>query len=168
MNGLLQHLWQQAAAEGISVFVSSGDAGSSMCDVPDEYFATPFSLGVNALASTPYNTAVGGTEFADTNTNTYWNTTVSANLSSAKGYIPEAVWNESCNTNIGVSADNCYFDPTEEGTYAGGGGASNCAVHPRRRHAQPAYRPLRLHQWLCEAQLATGYGRSGGRGARSA
>jgi subtilase family serine protease len=123
-------LWQQAAAEGISVFVSSGDAGSSMCDVPNEYFATSYGMGVNALASTPYNTAVGGTEFADTSVNTYWNTTVSADLSSAKGYIPEAVWNESCNANVAVSADNCYFDPTDESTYAGGGGASNCAVHP--------------------------------------
>ena len=123
-------LWQQAAAEGISVFVSAGDAGSSMCDVPNEYLATPYGLGVNALASTPYNTAVGGTEFADTNLNAYWNQTVSSNLSSAKGYIPEAVWNESCNANLSVSADNCYFDPTDEGTYAGGGGASNCSVHP--------------------------------------
>ena len=123
-------LWQQAAAEGISVFVSAGDAGSSMCDIPNEYLATPYGLGVNALASTPYNTAVGGTEFADTNLNAYWNQTVSSNLSSAKGYIPEAVWNESCNANLAVSSDNCYFDPTAEGTYAGGGGASNCSVHP--------------------------------------
>jgi hypothetical protein len=123
-------LWQQAAAEGISVFVSSGDAGSSMCDVPNEYLATPYGLGVNALASTPYNTAVGGTEFADTNLNSYWNTTVNADLSSAKGYIPEAVWNESCNAYLPVGADNCYFNPTAEGTYAGGGGASNCSVHP--------------------------------------
>jgi hypothetical protein len=124
------NLWQQAAAEGISVFVASGDAGSSMCDVPNAYFATSFGMGVNGLASTPYNTAVGGTEFADTSVNTYWNTTVSANLSSAKGYIPEAVWNESCNEELAVTSDNCYFDPTQEGTYAGGGGASHCAVHP--------------------------------------
>jgi hypothetical protein len=122
-------LWQQAAAEGITVFVSSGDAGSSACDIPNEYFATNYPMGVNGLASTPYNVAVGGTEFNDVNTNTYWNQTVSANLSSAIGYIPEAVWNESCNPNLPVSEDNCYFSPTDEGTYAGGGGASNCSTY---------------------------------------
>jgi len=123
-------LWQQAAAEGISVLVSAGDAGSSMCDVPNEYFATNFDLGVNGLASTPYNTAVGGTEFADTDPNTYWNVNLNSDLSSVKGYIPEAIWNEACNPNIPVSADNCFFSPTAEGTYAGGGGASTCSVHP--------------------------------------
>jgi hypothetical protein len=123
-------LWEQAAAEGISVFVSSGDAGSSMCDVPDEYLATPYGLGVNGLASTPFNTAVGGTEFADTTLNTYWSQTVNADQSSVLGYIPEAVWNESCNQNLPVTADNCYFDPNGGGTYAGGGGASSCSVHP--------------------------------------
>ena len=35
-------LFQQAAAEGISVFVSSGDAGASGCD---RAFATPPSTG---------------------------------------------------------------------------------------------------------------------------
>jgi len=124
------NLWKQAAAEGISVFVSSGDAGSSACDVPSEYRASKYGLGVNALASTPYNTAVGGTEFADTDVNSYWNTTVGADQSSAKGYIPEAVWNESCNTNLSISSDNCFYDPTYEQTYATGGGASNCSVHP--------------------------------------
>ena len=123
-------LWQQASAEGISVLISSGDAGSSMCDVPNEYLATPYSLGVNGLASTPYNTAVGGTEFADSDPNTYWNLTLNADLSSVKGYVPEMVWNEACNLNIPVTADNCFFGTTAEGTYAAGGGASNCSVHP--------------------------------------
>jgi hypothetical protein len=123
-------LWQQATAEGISVFVAAGDAGSSMCDIPNEYIASPYGLGVNALASTPYNTAVGGTEFADSDPNTYWNVNVNTGLSSVKGYIPENVWNESCNPNLPVSADNCFFDPDGEGTYATGGGASSCAVHP--------------------------------------
>ena len=123
-------LWQQAAAEGITVFVSSGDAGSSLCDIPNEYIATSYGLGVNGLASTPYNVAVGGTEFAEPSINTFWNTTVNPDLSSAKGYVPEAVWNESCNPNLPVGPDNCYFDPTAEGTYAAGGGASNCSQHP--------------------------------------
>lgn len=123
-------IWQQASAEGISVMVSAGDSGSSSCDVPSEYLATPYAMGVSGLASTPYNTAVGGTEFNDANLSTYWSDTNSAGFSSAKGYIPEMVWNESCNDYLPVGPTNCYFDPTAEGTYAGGGGASNCSVHP--------------------------------------
>ena len=84
-NDFYRDLWQQAAAEGITVFVASDDSGSSGCDVPSEYFATPYGLGVNALASTPYNVAVGGTEFLDTDLNTYWNIDNSKNLSSGKG-----------------------------------------------------------------------------------
>jgi subtilase family serine protease len=123
-------LWQQASAEGITVFVSAGDAGSSDCDVPSEYLATSYDFGVNGLASTPYNVAVGGTEFNDTNVSTYWSPTINADMSSALGYVPEAVWNESCNPNLPVGPDNCYFSPTVEGTYATGGGASTCSQHP--------------------------------------
>ena len=123
-------LWQQASAEGISVLISSGDAGSSTCDVPSEYLATTHGLGVNGIASTPYDTAVGGTEFADADPNAYWNQTINADQSSVKGYVPEAVWNEACNPNIPVTSSNCFYSTTNEGTYAGGGGASNCSVHP--------------------------------------
>ena len=129
-NDFYHDLWQQAAAEGITVFVSTGDSGSSGCDIPSVYFATPYGLGVNALASTPYNVAVGGTEFADRNLNTYWNLANDKNLSSAKGYVPEAVWNESCNPALPTSLSNCYFNPEIAGSYAGGGGASSCSVHP--------------------------------------
>lgn len=121
-------LWQQASVEGITVLVSSGDGGSSDCVVPSEYRASPFGLGVNGLASTPYNVAVGGTELNDVDTNTYWNIANASNLSSIKGYVPEAVWNESCNALLPASATNCYYSPSYESTYAGGGGASSCAT----------------------------------------
>ena len=121
-------LWQQASVEGITVLVSSGDGGSSACVIPNEYRASPFGLGVNGLASTPYNVAVGGTELSDADTNTYWNIANGPNLSSIKGYVPEAVWNESCNTFLPISATNCYYNPTSEGTYAAGGGASSCVT----------------------------------------
>jgi len=121
-------LWQQASVEGITVLVSSGDGGSSDCVIPSEYRASPFGLGVNGLASTPYDVAVGGTELNDVDTNTYWNIANGSNLSSIKGYVPEAVWNESCNSLLPVSATNCYFTPSSESTFAGGGGASSCAT----------------------------------------
>ena len=97
-NLFYNSLWQQAAAQGISVFVSSGDNGAAGCD--PIISATPAlqGLAVNGLASTPFNTAVGGTQFNDAGQDaTFWNTTNATGLISAKGYIPEAVWNETCN-----------------------------------------------------------------------
>jgi subtilase family serine protease len=123
------NMWQQAAAEGISVLVSSDDAGASGCAIPDEDFATKYGFGVNGLASTPYDTAVGGTEFNDPITDTYWSQTVNADQSSAKGYIPEAVWNESCNPSAPTGITNCYFNSIDESTFASGGGASTCSTH---------------------------------------
>lgn len=120
-------LWQQAAAEGITVFVSSGDAGASGCNNPEDR-STAFGFGVNGLASTPYNVAVGGTEFNDADLNTYWNLNNNKNSASAIGYIPEAVWNESCAENVATSFTNCYFPPYYLYSYAGGGGASSCVT----------------------------------------
>ena len=57
-----------------------------------------FGLQVSGYASTPYNVAVGGTDFNDfSNPGTYWNTTNnSTTQASAKSYIPETTWNDSC------------------------------------------------------------------------
>ena len=89
-------LFQQAAAEGISVFVSSGDSGASGCDTS---FITPPASPVpnspNVICSSTYATCVGGTEFNDAADPTeYWSTTNNSNLASALGYIPEGGWNE--------------------------------------------------------------------------
>jgi hypothetical protein len=121
-------LWQQAAAQGMTVFVSAGDAGSSGCNAP-ENAATVYGFGVNGLASSAYTVAVGGTEFNDADPTTYWNNTNAAGQLSVKGYVPEAVWNESCNGNIAPSSTNCAFAPYEIETYSGGGGFSSCVVH---------------------------------------
>jgi subtilase family serine protease len=104
------NMWQSAASEGIAVFVAAGDSGSASCDDGD-YFAES-GLTVNGLASTPYNTAVGGTDFnwctPDTFFNTecsassYWSTTNNSNGASVNtsgpqaGYVRETPWNESC------------------------------------------------------------------------
>ena len=94
--------YQQAVAEGVSVFVSSGDEGAASCDA-DEAVAT-HGIAVSGFASTPYNVAVGGTDFADAYNNgqggpsldTYWNASNTATFASAKSYIPEIPWNDSC------------------------------------------------------------------------
>jgi hypothetical protein len=94
-------LFQQATAEGISVFVSSGDSGASGCDAD---FTTPPALpspnSPNYICSSSYATCVGGTEFNDTNDpSLYWNTSNGRGLSSALGYIPEGAWNEPLDSN---------------------------------------------------------------------
>jgi subtilase family serine protease len=90
-------LFQQAASEGISVFVSSGDSGAAGCDaafvVPP---APPIANSPNYICSSSYATCVGGTEFNDTaNPSAYWSSSNSSTLQSAFGYIPEGGWNES-------------------------------------------------------------------------
>ncbi|HLJ47739.1 MAG TPA: protease pro-enzyme activation domain-containing protein [Bryobacteraceae bacterium] len=92
-NQFYNNLWSQAAAQGMSVFVAAGDSGSAGCDDPSSNRAT-LGLAVNGLASTPYDVAVGGTQFLDSPAATYWNTSNDAHVASAKSYIPETVWNE--------------------------------------------------------------------------
>jgi uncharacterized protein (TIGR03437 family) len=88
-------LFSQAAAEGISVFVCSGDSGAAGCD---KYFATPPAsqvLSPNYICSSSYATCVGGTEFADSSKpSQYWSATNGSDHLSALGYIPEGGWNE--------------------------------------------------------------------------
>ena len=67
-------MWQQAASQGISVFVASGDSGPSECDDPSSTSGT--TADVNGLCSTTYTTCVGGTEFNDSNNAAqYWSAT---------------------------------------------------------------------------------------------
>ena len=89
-------LFQQAAGEGVSVFVSSGDSGASGCDTA---FATPPASPMpnspNYICSSSYATCVGGTEFNDaSNPSAYWSSSNGPGFSSALGYIPEGAWNE--------------------------------------------------------------------------
>jgi hypothetical protein len=147
-NQFFSELWQQAAAQGITVLVSTGDSGSAVCDQGDTGsppLPAEFGLQVNGLSSTPYNVAVGGTDFNDlTDASTYWNTTNSAppgNPSvlptvSAKSYIPETTWNDSCTnavfgTLLGYSTNaetNCNNSQLVNFVIAVGasGGKSSC------------------------------------------
>ncbi|WP_058187819.1 S53 family peptidase [Terracidiphilus gabretensis] len=114
-------LWQQAAAQGMSVFVASGDSGVSGCDLGSAQEGT--QPAVNGLCSSPYATCVGGTEFSEgLNPNQYWSTTNSAGNVSALGYIPETVWNESA-VNGGT------------GLWASGGGISTVYPQPSWQQA---------------------------------
>jgi hypothetical protein len=101
-NASYKAAYQQGVAEGISIFVSSGDEDAAECDVnpnPANPFIPSHGIAASGLASTPYNVAVGGTDFSDTYSNsnsTYWNAANSTAFGSAKSYIPEIPWNNSC------------------------------------------------------------------------
>jgi Pro-kumamolisin, activation domain/Bacterial Ig-like domain (group 3) len=118
-------LWQQAAAQGMTAFVSAGDNGGAGCDSQSSGLPASQGLAVNGLASTPYNVAVGGTQFDDLADNdAYW--TVNADpvtLQSALSYIPEIAWNESSN------------DPFATSLWAGSGGVSTIYAKPNWQSA---------------------------------
>lgn len=123
-------VWEQGASEGITIIVAAGDAGSATCDAGNPAGVAQYGPSVSGNASTPFNVAMGGTDFNDTtDASTYWSSTnASGTSASALSYIPETTWNNSC-AQQGLSA--CYVNsvPTD-GTdlEAGGGGPSNCAV----------------------------------------
>ena len=102
-NAFVNDLWQQAALEGVSVFVAAGDNGAAGCDNFDTAPYATTGIAANALASTPYDVAAGGTDFLDTSENslsTYWSTTNNSSGGSAKSYIPEMPWNDSCASSV--------------------------------------------------------------------
>jgi subtilase family serine protease len=134
--------YQQAVAEGVSVFASSGDEGAASCDA-DEAYAI-YGIGVSSMAATPYNVAVGGTDFGDSFAGTnadYWNATNTSTFESAKSYIPEIPWNDSCAG--ALAAEYITGSPAGYGgsgfcnttlgqefltTASGSGGPSTCAT----------------------------------------
>ncbi len=87
-------LFAQAASEGISVFVSSGDSAAATCDT--QFAAPPVYqfLSINSICASSYATCVGGTELAEGSNAGYWSPSNGTGLASALSYIPEAAWNE--------------------------------------------------------------------------
>ncbi len=154
-NAAFYSTFQQAAALGFSAFVSSGDSGSSGCS---SAFGTDYdvtSLGVTGWGSSPYNVSVGGTDFEDTYNSktgsnggnplsTYWNAANTTEYGSARQYIPEIPWNDSC-ASVLISeiahstfvtygtGGTCNTSPWDTAASylspaAAAGGASNCAT----------------------------------------
>jgi subtilase family serine protease len=140
-NAAYSSAYQQAVAEGVSVFVSSGDEGAASCDA-NESSAT-HGIGVSGFASTPYNVAVGGTDFGDSyanSNNSYWNAGNTSTYGSALSYIPEIPWNDSCASTLiasyqgyGATSGSSGFCNSVNGegfltVVSGSGGPSGCAT----------------------------------------
>jgi len=136
-NQFFNLLWAQAAAQGITAILAAGDSGSATCDRASQ--GAQFGLEVSGFASTPYNVAIGGTDFNDSqNPQQYWNlSNTTPTQESAKGYIPETTWNGTCtNSKWGTNAENNCNNYQLIGSYpfllyptGGGGGLSNCTVN---------------------------------------
>jgi hypothetical protein len=110
------NIWAQAASQGITSFVSSGDAGAAGCNKGGDM--TGSGRAVSGICSTPFNVCVGGSQFNDT-TGTYWSSTNNPTTrASALSYIPEIAWNESGNVSGGSHL------------WSSGGGASTIYAKP--------------------------------------
>jgi subtilase family serine protease len=148
-NAAFNSAFQTGAAAGVSIFVSAGDSGASACSpLFDETTWAYSGVGVTGWGETVYNVSVGGTDFEDTYNaklgspatpvSTYWNSTNTGTDGSAKSYIPEIPWNDSCagyllynylgDTSGYGSAGLCTEEATYRSTAAGSGGPSGCAT----------------------------------------
>jgi subtilase family serine protease len=141
-NAAYNSAYKSASAMGVSVFVSSGDEGAASSDA-DMAIAT-HGIAVSGFASTPYNVAVGGTDFYDTaeaKNSSYWNATNTSTFASAKSYIPEIPWNDSCASALIAKAEGYSLSYGASGfcnsavgeiyflsTASGSGGPSGCAT----------------------------------------
>src|ERR1035438_4334127 len=109
-NAAYNVAYQQGAAEGVSIFVSSGDEGAASSNAGGADATR--GITVSGFASTPYNIAVGGTDFGDSYAgleSTYWNASNTASYGSAKSYMPEIPWNDSCADNLIINFLNTYY-----------------------------------------------------------
>jgi subtilase family serine protease len=105
-NAAFSSAYSTVQASGVAVFVSTGDGGDSQCS--QNFTGGYWGIGVSGFSSTAYNVAVGGTDFEDTwnaskgsapnnvPLSTYWASGNTGTDGSAKSYIPEIPWNESC------------------------------------------------------------------------
>jgi subtilase family serine protease len=142
-NLAISAMYQQGVAEGVSIFVAAGDEGAASCDAGG--VSAVHGIGVSANASTPYNVAVGGTDFGDVSTgtiSTYWSTGNSPTFGSALAYIPEIPWNDSCAGSVvanylgyttgyganGFCSSNFAITSGFLLVAGGSGGPSNCAM----------------------------------------
>jgi hypothetical protein len=153
-NAAYNTAFQTGAAAGVSIFVSTGDDGAGGCAplFSGEHYDYA-GIGITGWGETVYNVSVGGTDFEDTynskeggnSLSTYWNSSNAGTTDgSAKSYIPEIPWNDSCASvlisNVATGSYTtygtggfCNSSTATTGndyltTSAGAGGPSACAT----------------------------------------
>jgi subtilase family serine protease len=146
-NTAINSMFEQAAGEGMTVTVSSGDSGVAACtasaDIAKENDVKSNGFAVSGIASTPYTLTVGGTDFDPTTESSYWNSSnQTGTLANAISHVPEIAWNDSCANPVfpqfygldqfqlcntadlpGQNNTNPYID-----IFGGGGGVSSCTT----------------------------------------
>jgi hypothetical protein len=130
-NQFWSSLWEQAAAQGQSVFVANGNTGPAACDAGLSAIATNVGLAVNGIASTPWDTAVGATDFfysdfasGAPSAPSFWNQSNDSSFGSLKAPLPEQPWDDALGLNaVNFFASNTISLPAS----ATGGGASSCS-----------------------------------------
>ena len=151
LNASFNTTFQQAAAAGIGIFVSSGDedaassdGGGSGCSSGAGGYCAKDGITISGWMSSQYDVSVGGLDFADTylgENSTYWNSVNNVFYGSAKSYIMEQPWNDSCastllskyETGSPVAYGSTGFCNTATGAsfhlaVGGSGGPSGCAT----------------------------------------
>ena len=135
LNASFNSTHQQAVAQGIGVFVSSGDELAASSGDRD-------GIGISGWMSSQYDVSVGGLDFADTylgENSSYWNATNNVFYGSAKSYIMEQPWNDSCagtllahyatGSYITYGAGSfCQTNSSYRNATGGSGGPSGCAT----------------------------------------
>jgi hypothetical protein len=145
-NAAINSAYQQGAAEGVSIFVSSGDQSASGDNFATGGEPAVHGIRINGFSSTPYNVSVGATDFSDTyagTNSTYWSSTNASTYRSALSYIPEIPMSSSCANVLladyagykGITYGTSGFCNTTEalddnlvGTWGTSGGPSGCAT----------------------------------------
>lgn len=136
-NQFWNALWEQAAAQGQTAFVSAGDGGPAGCDNFDDAQPAQLGIAMNGFSSTPWNVSVGGTDFYYSSYNqgsgaeqsqleTYWDfvQTIFPTTSLLQP-IPEQPWNDPFGLNL---ANSGVYNSNLPNIVAGSGGPSNCAT----------------------------------------
>ena len=170
-NQFNSQAFEQAAAQGISVFVAAGDNGPAECDDQNDSYEN-LGYATGAESSTPYTVSVGGTGLAESLTTSlpasilttsttgpeYWATTTE-NIApywglSALSYIPETPWN------ISKVADYSADASGLAGLWSGSGGISSYYIQPswQRGSGVPTSDPALTQggDWVTSVNITSG------------
>ena len=152
LNAAFNTTFQQAVTAGIGIFVSSGDedaassdGGGSACSGGAGGDCAKDGISISGWMSSQYDVSVGGLDFADTylgENTTYWSGANNVFYGSAKSYIMEQPWNDSC-----ASTLLSLFETGSAVTYgstAFRNTATGCKPPPRGRRQR---RSQRLCYW---------------------